>query len=176
MGKDNKNNNTKEEDMSEEVEDGFEFDNIDEGYQALSTTAMELLEYVKNICNDNANKKAFEERSEELKNLTNRMSVLYVLIEHLENNLLYDCFYSYVYPHKIQIEEMDEKFFLEEDKVFDVVEEHNKKNLPTKEINLIKDMWKTKGFFTDEEKNNLWDYFYSLLGIIEALIPLTNKE
>lgn len=156
----------------ERSEEDIIFNDLDEGYSALSTTAMELLQFVMNICNSNSLNDKFEDRKEELKDLTIRMKVLYVLIEHLDSNLLYDCFYSYVYPHKKQIEDMDDKFFFNEDSVFDVVEEHNKDKLPLKEINLIKEMWKTKGFFTDDEKSNLWDYFYSLLGIIEGIIKL----
>lgn len=75
------------------------------------------------------------------------------LVLHYKNKVL---------VHKKQIEERNEKFFLENNDLYPGAEKED--------INIFKDLWTGNDMMTKNEKETTWEFFDVLVEIVEGII------
>lgn len=84
----------------------------------------------------------------------NDIKMFRVFLETIDHKLVFDNFQQFVYPHKKQIEERNEAFFLENDYLFGPI--------AAQYFTKFKYVWVD---LTPEDKDSIWKWFKSFTNI-----------
>lgn len=89
----------------------------------------------------------------------NKLIIMRVLFKQIPNTTIMNNFEKYVLPHKEEIWEKNEKFFLENDEIFGPI---NNKN----DVLHFKNLW-TSNSLDDDDRETIWLWFRTFINLVE---------